>query len=106
MTSARVRARDGGPGRVLLVVDGEIDLDNARVVGQELAAAVTNLAESVTVDATGVEYLDSAGLRMLFTLADRLALLQVAIDMIVPSSSPIRKSVELSGLGSVIDVHT
>ncbi|WP_181784754.1 STAS domain-containing protein [Pseudonocardia pini] len=105
MTSANVRVREDVPGQVLVHLEGEIDLDNARTVEQQLAAAVTNKAVSVSLDCTEVEYLDSAGLRVLFALADRLALLQVRLEMTVPAGSPIRKAVELSGLGSVVDLH-
>ncbi|ETA71123.1 STAS domain-containing protein [Actinospica robiniae] len=65
-------------GRDLLTAAGEIDMTNTA----ELAAALEALPGPVTLDLTAVEYLDSAGLGILFAHADRLELL--APDLLLP----------------------
>ncbi|MDR6979112.1 anti-anti-sigma factor [Streptomyces sp. 3330] len=59
---------DGG---VLLTAAGEIDMSNSGT----LAAAIDGVPGPVVVDLTEVEYLDSAGLNVLFAHADRIELI-------------------------------
>lgn len=83
---------------VTIRLSGEIDLANAGVVQNQINAAIDNHVNTVRVDLSEVGYLDSAGLRILFTLAGRLRTLQTTFELIVPSGSPVRRAVELSGL--------
>lgn len=97
MTTATVRFHaDGEAVRVRLA--GDIDLANAGTVQDEVNSAITNRVSNVVVDLSDVTYLDSAGLRILFTLAGRLRTLQTTLEVLVPVSSPVRRAVELSGL--------
>ena len=100
MTTARVEAevRDD---TVCIAVSGEIDLANANIVQDQINAAIANDLTTVVLDLSGLEYLDSAGLRVLFTLADRLRVLQMGLELLVAPQSAVRKAVELSGLEPV-----
>ena len=100
MTTATVEADVRGD-TACIVVSGEIDLANAGVVQDRIHAAITNDVASVVLDLSGLEYLDSAGLRVLFTLADRLRILQMGLELRVAPHSAVRKAVELSGLEPV-----
>ena len=91
-------------GHVQLVVEGEVDLSNAAGVEQAVLAAIDNEATAVTIDLTGVDYLDSAGLRIVYTLATRLELLQIALEVVAPVGSVARHVIELSGLASVANL--
>jgi anti-anti-sigma factor len=106
MTEVTVDAREPEPGRWRIDVAGEVDLDNAGAFEQRLQDVITNSARSVVLDLGGLAYLDSAGLRTLFTLANRLELLQVGLELVVPVGSPVRKAVELVGLGEVVTIRT
>jgi anti-anti-sigma factor len=103
MTDATVRVADRD-GRVSIVLEGEIDLANAHRVGREMTAAITNRTAAAVVDLTGVTYLDSAGLHLLFDLAARLPTLQIALEMIAPLGSQVRRVMEISGLTTVATV--
>ncbi|RJQ70161.1 anti-sigma factor antagonist [Pseudonocardiaceae bacterium YIM PH 21723] len=61
------RRPDGMP---VLTLVGEIDLSNTAV----LAAALAESSGPLVLDLSQVEYLDSAGLSVLFTHAERLSL--------------------------------
>jgi anti-anti-sigma factor len=106
MTTASVHTDEIQPGRLLIRLAGEIDLANAAAVEVQLREVITNRTQSVSIDLSMLEYLDSAGLRVLFALVDRLELLQIAMDVVVSAGSPARRAVELSGLGAVVAVHT
>ncbi|WP_314225464.1 STAS domain-containing protein [Streptomyces zaehneri] len=58
-------------GGTLLTVAGEIDMSNSGT----LADAIDGVPGQVVVDLTDVEYLDSAGLGVLFAHADRIELI-------------------------------
>jgi len=106
VTTAGVHTDEIQPGRLLIRLDGEIDLANATTVEQQLSEVITNRTRSVSIDLSNLDYLDSAGLHVLFALVNRLELLQIAMDVVVSRSSPARRAVELSGLGAVVAVRS
>ncbi|MGA4845809.1 STAS domain-containing protein [Streptomyces sp. G5(2025)] len=79
-------------GTALLTAVGEIDMTNT----DALATALDTAQEPVVLDLTGVEYLDSAGLDVLFSRADRLQL--VATPLLAPVLT-------ISGLTDLTTVH-
>lgn len=101
MTTATVdAAADGGVVRV--AVTGEVDLSNAGDVERSILASVSNEATGVLIDLTGVVYLDSAGLRVLYSLAARLDVLQIGLEVTAPPGSVAHHVIELTGLASVV----
>lgn len=65
-------------GILVLTAVGEIDLSNIDTFTQALGMAVTQTAdtgETLTVDLSAVEYLDSAAINALFVHAERLHLI-------------------------------
>jgi anti-anti-sigma factor len=100
MTTAKVEFDMRGD-TVYITMSGEIDLANAASVQEQVNDAVTNQASVVILDLTELVYLDSAGLRILFQLAERLRVLQMKLELLVPPTSPVRRAVELSGLEPV-----
>ena len=99
MTATVQASADDGSLRV--AVSGEIDLANAAAVEDEIDAAVSDRLHAVSVDLTDLTYLDSAGIRMLFTLASRLQALRIMLELVVPLDSPTRRLIELSGFESL-----
>ena len=81
-------------------LSGEIDLANAAAVEDEIREAVSNQPVIVSVDLTDLNYMDSAGVRILFTLASRLQALRITLELIVPPGSSTRRLIELSGFES------
>ncbi len=72
---------------------GDLDVACAAIVGKQLA-----FADVHTVDLSGVTHLDSSGARMLFELPTRPVL-------VAPPGSPSRRTLDLSGLATVMDVR-
>ncbi|MFF8926913.1 STAS domain-containing protein [Streptomyces longwoodensis] len=75
-----------------LAVSGEIDMSNI----DALADALSTTAGPLVLDLTDVEYLDSAGLSVLFAHADRLELIAT------PLLAPVLR---VSGLTDLTTVH-
>jgi stage II sporulation protein AA (anti-sigma F factor antagonist) len=91
----------GDAARVWIAVDGDIDLATAARVEAEILAAIDNRATTVTVDLTNVDYLDSAGLRVVFRLATRLTELRTDLEVVAPPGSISRRVIELSGFDGI-----
>ncbi|HYF47537.1 MAG TPA: STAS domain-containing protein [Acidimicrobiales bacterium] len=103
MTDALVQVIEQD-GRVVLAVRGEVDLANYQAVEEQINHAISNQSTLVQIDLSQLAYIDSAGLRMLFNLANRLIRLQINLELIAPEASPARRAVDLSGLSSAVTV--
>jgi anti-anti-sigma factor len=86
----------------LLRVRGEVDMSNARDVSAALEQAMPNGVTTVAVDLGQTTYLDSAGIQLLFQLAERLKVRRHDLVVIVPEDAPIRAALELTGLSKVV----
>ncbi len=87
-----ITSSHGQDGAAILTVTGEIDMSNASV----LIDALENTQGHVVVDMSGVEYLDSAGLAVLFGHADRIEVIAN------PNLGPV---LVISGLADLTTVH-
>lgn len=96
MTIANVSVRTDGTS-VLVTIAGEIDIDNADDVEQQMLHAIDNRMTGVRLDLTYLDYMDSSGLRILFNLASRLRVLQIDLDVVAPPGTPTRRVLELAG---------
>jgi anti-anti-sigma factor len=94
LASLRVRERDD---LVLAEVSGEIDVSNADWLRDEITGAIANSVKSVLMDLSELDFLDSSGVHMLFELAERLERRQMGFAVVLPSTRPPRRTVELSG---------
>jgi anti-anti-sigma factor len=100
---ARVEASTVNGTRVVRV-RGEIDLSNAAQVRDAICAALD--AEAVVlVDLSDTGYLDSAGIAMIFRLAERLTYNRQELRLVIPPEAPIRAAVRLTKLDQVIRVQ-
>jgi anti-anti-sigma factor len=87
-----------GDDVVVLTVTGEIDLSNVEAFAGALdSAAPSRESTSVTVDLSGVEYLDSGAISVLFANADRIHVIANPILM------PVLK---ISGFTDVASVES
>lgn len=98
-----VRIRSDGDA-VLVVIDGEIDLSNAEVVADRITQALSNFTLKTVIDLSQVRYIDSIGMRVLFSLAARLETLQIGLKLVAPIGSPARRVIEICSLDSIVDV--
>jgi anti-anti-sigma factor len=94
---ARLRVRERG-NVVMAVVEGEIDLSNASALLGDISSGVPNSARGLLLDLTGLEFLDSSGVHMLYELADRLTTRQQRFAVVLEADAPPRRAIELSGV--------
>jgi anti-anti-sigma factor len=103
-TSAEIAVERRGSA-IVARLSGEVDMTNSQYVAHELAGSVPNDAVALVVDLSGTRYLDSAAIELLFDLARRLRRRRQALRLVLPPSSPLKRVLELTEIGSVAPVH-
>jgi len=89
----------------LIKVTGEVDLANAETIEQEILQGIRDGLSAVTLDLTGLRYIDSAGLWILFRLGTSLTTAKIAGEVVVPVDGPIRRMVDIAGVSAAISVR-
>ena len=87
----------------VVTVTGEIDLSNVAGIRDAIGAVIPDLPV-VCVDLSGTEYVNSAGIAMLFRLAERLSYNRQELQLVVPAEGPIRAMISLTRLDEVVRV--
>jgi anti-anti-sigma factor len=85
-------------GVVIARVRGEIDLSNAAELRDAIAEATPNDAVGVVLDLAAVDYVDSAGIQMLYKLGERLRTRGQALRVAIPPDSPASDALRLAGI--------
>ena len=88
---------DGDEDVPIVRLTGEIDLANAVPLYHEVIARVRHDGAGLVVDLAEVEHLDSAGLRILYRVAERLATRRQRLVLVAPPGSAVLHVLELSG---------
>jgi anti-sigma B factor antagonist len=83
---------------VIAVLDGEIDLANTPAVSAAVLEAVPNNAVGLVIDLSGVRYIDSVAIRMLFTFVRSLHDSRQGMAIAIPLDSPVRKLLKITHL--------
>jgi anti-sigma B factor antagonist len=82
-------------------LESEIDAANAAAVERRLLAYAEGADGDVVIDCSGLEFLDSTGLRALVAVAQRAEHRTVLIDL----KPTYRRLLELTGLDSVFELR-
>ena len=86
-------------------LEGEIDASNVDDVGNRLRSIVSNRSVALIVDLTATTYVDSAGINLLFALAEELRGRQQRLAVVVADGSPIARMIALTGLDRAVSLH-
>jgi anti-anti-sigma factor len=85
-------------------MQGEVDASNVKEMGDRLRSLMSNRSVALVVDLSATTYLDSAGINMLFSLAEELRGRQQRLALVVGDGSPIARMITLTGLDQTIPV--
>ena len=88
----------------LFEIVGRIDGDNALAMADAIEQAVINGRDQVFLDMSGVEYMNSAGLRELVKAFKRVQRVGGRLILINPSDY-VYKLIELVGLESIFEIY-
>ena len=88
-------------GVALVQTAGEVDITRAVALREELMSAVDNRDQGLVVDLSAASYIDSAGVNVLFEVAEALQQRQLRMALVVPPGGLVERVVTLVDLGSV-----
>ncbi len=89
---------DSNDRTVVARVTGELDLSNAESLGVALLDSMSNDGRRLVVDLSGVAYLDSAGIRLIYQLRERLQGRGQSLRLVIPADSPSHDALRLAGV--------
>jgi anti-anti-sigma factor len=87
-----------GDGIVLARIVGEIDMSNSDELRTALAAAMPPDARGMVLDLAGVEYLDSAGIRLLYLFGEDVRARRQKLEVVIPPTSMVGDVLKLAGV--------
>jgi anti-anti-sigma factor len=102
LADARIEER----GDVVVArVTGELDLAGAPTVEHTVAQGVPSSARALVVDFSGLEFIDSSGVAMLFSLARRLSGRRQELHVVAPDGGPVARVLDIVDFGRAAPVH-
>ena len=84
---------------------GELDLSVADQLRSAVSREVANGANTLTIDLTALKFMDSTGLRVLLEALDAMEKVQGSLVVKV-DTGPVERIIRITGLDTVLDVHT
>ena len=92
---------------VIAAVTGEVDISNVKGIEQAVTFATPNHAERVLMDLSGVDYLDSAGIHLVYRLRESLRSRGQGLTLIIAEDSPAADALRLAGVMDHLEIrHT
>jgi stage II sporulation protein AA (anti-sigma F factor antagonist) len=83
---------------------GDVDMTNAGLLEQKAISGLLNTDSGLTVDLTGVDYIDSAGIRALLSIRRQLDARQQTFLLVVPAESVLNKALEVGGVPALVTI--
>lgn len=94
-------------GRAVVVhVSGEVDLSNATGIEQAIVLATPNHAELVLLDLADVDYMDSAGIHLVYRLREKLHGRGQGLKLVMGDHSPAADALRLAGVMEHLEIRT
>ena len=83
---------------VIARLTGEVDLSNANSIEIAVAEATPNHALALILDVSAVDYLDSAGIHLIYRLREKLRARGQGLRLVIPAHSPANDALRLAGV--------
>jgi anti-sigma B factor antagonist len=103
MALADLDIRTVGQGLVARL-SGEIDLSNAGDLRAAIGRELTNQPLGLVLDLRAVDYLDSAGIQVVYDLRERLRERGQRLALVVGNDSPIAETLRIVDLPNVVAI--
>lgn len=84
---------------------GELDLSNAEGIGASVADMASNHAAGLILDLSALDYLDSAGIHLVYRLREQLRVRSQSLALVIPPQSPAADALRLGGVTLHVPVH-
>ena len=80
---------------VVARLTGELDISAAERTGRKIAEAVPSSARGLVVDMSGLEFMDSSGVSMLFSLARQVGSHRQQLRVVAPPGRPVSRVLQI-----------
>lgn len=97
MRLADVHCTEHGSAEVAALT-GEIDISNTERIGRAVTQAMSNRSLALILDLSEVDFIDSAGIRLIYQLREDLRARGQALRLVIPSGSPTTEALNLAGV--------
>ena len=85
------------PHAVVARLSGEVDMSNAEEMGATVIGATPGEVSGVVLDLSGVDYLDSAGIYVVYGMRASLQARGQSLILVIPPESPVHDALRLAG---------
>jgi anti-anti-sigma factor len=92
LTQVEIEQRDGV---VLARLTGELDISVAESTRQKIGDAVPSSARGLVVDMSGLDFMDSSGVSMLFALARQVGSHRQQLVVVAPAGRPVSRVLQI-----------
>jgi anti-anti-sigma factor len=92
LTQVEIEHRDDV---VVARLTGELDISVAESTGRKIAEAVPSSARGVVVDMSGLDFMDSSGVSMLFALARQVGSHRQQLCVVAPTGRPVSRVLQI-----------
>ncbi len=79
-------------------VKGEVDLSNAQGIGAAISESIPNDVLALVLDLSEIDYVDSAGIQLIYQLRESLRARQQELVLAIPDASPAGDALRLAGV--------
>lgn len=83
---------------------GEIDLSNASSIETAIVTATPNHATAIILDLTDLEYIDSAGIGLIYRLREKLQIRGQDLKLVIPNDSPAADALRMAGVAPHLQI--
>jgi anti-sigma B factor antagonist len=80
---------------VVARLTGELDISVAETTGKKIAEAVPSSARGLVVDMSGLDFMDSSGVSMLFALARQVGSHRQQLVVVAPTGRPVSRVLQI-----------
>jgi anti-sigma B factor antagonist len=88
---------------VIACLTGEVDLSNTDSIGAAILEAVPHQSVALVLDLGAIEYLDSAGIQLIYRLREMLRTRSQMLRLLIPSGSLANDALRLAGVSEHLD---
>ena len=90
---------------VVARLSGELDISVAERTGKRIADGVPSSALGVVVDTSALEFMDSSGVSMLFSLARQVGSHRQQLRVVAPEGRPVARVLQIVEFERAAPVH-
>jgi anti-sigma B factor antagonist len=103
LVALEIEARDEV---IVARLSGELDLAGAPATGEQIAAAVPTSARGLVIDLSGLDFMDSSGVAMLFKLSRMLGGRRQQVRVVAPSGATVARVLDIVEFDRATPVHS